>query len=97
MLVIVEGSIVLDVNETIKVEVVTFTLFDEYIISVERDNEPESAEILSVGPRRRTAGWVLSGFQRREEQELTEASVVWIMSVLDMRTGTYRVWTTQTS
>jgi hypothetical protein len=47
---------VADVSGIVNIEVVTFDVIDEYTISVETYSGPATAVILSVGPRRSTAG-----------------------------------------
>jgi hypothetical protein len=63
VLVIVRVSIVVDVGRIVDIEVVTFGVIDEYTISVEIDSGPALTVMLSVGPRRSTAGWGVSNFQ----------------------------------
>jgi hypothetical protein len=47
---------VVDILGIVDIEVVTFGVIDEYTISVETYNGPAVAVMLSVGPRRSTAG-----------------------------------------
>jgi hypothetical protein len=52
----VNVEIVVDVGRIVDIEVVAFTVIDEYSICVETYNGPAAAVMLSVGPRRSTAG-----------------------------------------
>jgi len=56
VLVIVRVECVVDVTATVDIEVVSLGVIDEYTISVETYNGPAAAVMLSVGPRRSTAG-----------------------------------------
>jgi hypothetical protein len=69
VLVIVSIAVVVDVGRIVDIEVVSLRAIEEYTISVETDNGPALAVILLVGPRRSTAGWNVSHFQRRDTWE----------------------------
>jgi hypothetical protein len=56
VLVSVKVEWVVDVLGIVDIEVVAFGVIDEYTISVETYNGPAVAVMLSVGPRRSTAG-----------------------------------------
>jgi len=82
VLVNVSVEIVVEVGRIVDIEVVAFGDMERYSSLVDTYSGPAVAVMLSVDPRRRTAG---------------DPRTVEIIKVLVMVTGTYSVWTTHTS